>query len=97
MTYRWNRCDVCGQFIAMSDFNKGARRKLVYPASELTSETWETLCVKHSSPHHCKTCKGRGYLVVDVKWPSGGHDRYAVQCSVCQPVRVTQASGVSHT
>lgn len=44
----WNRCDVCGRFIALADFDKGAVRNLVYPDSELTRETWETLCLKHA-------------------------------------------------
>jgi hypothetical protein len=44
----WNRCDVCGKFIAMDAFGKGAVRKLIYPDSELTKEAWETLCVEHA-------------------------------------------------
>lgn len=44
----WNRCDVCGRFIAMADFASGAVRRLVYPDSELTRETWETLCCAHT-------------------------------------------------
>jgi hypothetical protein len=40
----WNRCDVCGRFIAFADFDKGAIRRLVYPDSEFTRETYETLC-----------------------------------------------------
>jgi hypothetical protein len=43
----WNRCDVCGKFIAMDDFDKGAVRYCVTPDSEFSRETWETLCVKH--------------------------------------------------
>jgi hypothetical protein len=44
----WNRCDVCGKFIAMADFNRGAIRRFVAPDSELTRETWETLCCIHA-------------------------------------------------
>ena len=44
----WNRCDVCGRFIALDDFGRGAVRNCVYPDSELTCETWETLCIEHA-------------------------------------------------
>ena len=43
----WNRCDECGRFIGMIDFNRGAIRRLLYPASDFTAETWETLCSAH--------------------------------------------------
>ena len=43
----WNRCDVCGRFIALEDFERGAIRHLIYPDSEFTRETWETLCRHH--------------------------------------------------
>lgn len=42
----WNRCDDCGRFIGPDEFDRGAVRQLVYPDSELTRETWETLCRK---------------------------------------------------
>jgi hypothetical protein len=45
----WNRCDECGRFISMVDFDKGAVRRFVCPDSELTRESYETLCVKHAS------------------------------------------------
>lgn len=46
----WNRCDVCGRFIPMEDFENGrAYRHLVTPDSEHTREEWETLCYKHLS------------------------------------------------
>lgn len=48
MSEPWNRCDVCGKFVALDDFNHGAIRKLVYPDSERTRETWETLCKEHA-------------------------------------------------
>jgi len=44
----WNRCDVCGKFIALKDFDNGAIRTLLTPDSELTKETYETLCIKHA-------------------------------------------------
>jgi hypothetical protein len=40
----WNRCDVCGKFISLDDFSKGAIRRLIFPDSEYTRETYETLC-----------------------------------------------------
>jgi hypothetical protein len=43
---QWNRCDACGKFIALDDFDKGAVRKLVTPDSFETAEEWETLCIK---------------------------------------------------
>jgi hypothetical protein len=46
----WNRCDVCGRFIALSDFCNGlATRKLVSPDSEYSGEEWETLCEEHAN------------------------------------------------
>lgn len=44
----WNRCDICGKFIAYNDFDKGALRRLDTPDSAYSSETYETLCVKHT-------------------------------------------------
>ena len=43
----WNKCDECGRFIAMADFDKGAVRRMVYPDSDRSAETWETLCRDH--------------------------------------------------
>src|SRR4051794_17409470 len=34
----WNRCDVCGRFVALADFDNGAVRRLVYPDSEFSRE-----------------------------------------------------------
>jgi hypothetical protein len=43
----WNRCDVCGRFIAYKDFDDGkARRCMVTPDSDYSSEAYETLCIK---------------------------------------------------
>lgn len=45
----WNRCDVCGQFIALHWFDCGeATRDLVTPDSDYSKETWETLCPTHN-------------------------------------------------
>ncbi len=41
----WNRCEICGQFIAFADFGDSAVHQLVYPDSEITVETWETFHV----------------------------------------------------
>jgi len=46
---RWNRCDHCGKFISMKDLNSGtAMRRMVYPDTAFTAETYETLCAKHN-------------------------------------------------
>ena len=44
----WNRCDICGRFIALADFDRGARRHMLTPDAFGSSETWETLCIKHA-------------------------------------------------
>jgi hypothetical protein len=44
----WNRCDECGRFIALDDFDSGATHCLVLPDSDYTSETYETLCKRHA-------------------------------------------------
>ena len=45
----WNRCDICGQFISIKDFESGlAIRQLLTPDSDYSSEEYETLCYKHS-------------------------------------------------
>ena len=57
MTTRlWNGCDVCGRFIALDDFDKGAVRRLIYPDSERTAETWETALTRESFA----ACSGKG-------------------------------------
>ncbi len=44
----WNRCDECGRFISFRAFESGkAVRRLLTPDSELTKETYETLCPTH--------------------------------------------------
>jgi hypothetical protein len=58
MTDHWNRCDVCGRFIAYDDFDNGATRQMLTPDSHFSSEDWETLCVEHS-----ETPQGAGRAV----------------------------------
>lgn len=42
------RCDVCGHFISYQSIDSGAaRRQLITPDSDFTTETLETLCSKH--------------------------------------------------
>lgn len=49
MADTWNRCDECGKFIGMDQFeNHLAVRRLLEPSSELGVERWETLCFQHS-------------------------------------------------
>ncbi len=44
----WNRCDICGQFIAFSDFDVGtANCRMVSCDAEGSCEDYETLCGKH--------------------------------------------------
>lgn len=46
---KWNRCDICGEFIPFCDFvDETAVRRLVLPDSEYSVETFETLCWKHN-------------------------------------------------
>lgn len=50
---QWNRCDVCGRFIAMRDFEAGsASRELITPDSHVSREEYETLCSKHKDRPH---------------------------------------------
>jgi len=45
----WNRCNVCGKFISMEDFEKGhTSRVLLTPDSYYTREEYETLCKDHN-------------------------------------------------
>jgi hypothetical protein len=45
----WNRCDMCGRFISYNDFDKKkASRILILPESEVTDETYETVCKEYS-------------------------------------------------
>ena len=39
------RCDVCGRFISLNDLaDERASHKLIYPDSDRSAETWESLC-----------------------------------------------------
>lgn len=43
------KCDVCGKFIGYSDLESGKAICIMkYPESELTTETYETLCEEHN-------------------------------------------------
>lgn len=43
------RCDVCGQFIAYDDIDSGkAIHVMKTPDSDLSYETWESLCWYHT-------------------------------------------------
>ena len=44
----WNRCDWCGKFISLKDFESGkATRQMVTPDSDCSSEDYETDCGNH--------------------------------------------------
>ncbi len=44
----WNRCDICGRFISLEDFDSGkANRRMVTPDTAFTCEDYETLCKEH--------------------------------------------------
>jgi len=44
----WNKCDVCGRFISMSDFEIGkAVRRMTTPDSDYSAEDYETMCHQH--------------------------------------------------
>lgn len=46
---RWNRCDVCGRFVSFIDLDSGdATRRLIFPDSDYSTETYETLCPRHN-------------------------------------------------
>lgn len=42
----WNRCDDCGRFIALKEFERGGVRRLLTPDSHFSCEEWETLCAR---------------------------------------------------
>jgi len=44
------KCDVCGRFIGHDDFETGAYRRMAYPDSDFSQESYVTLCRTHS-PH----------------------------------------------
>lgn len=59
----WNKCDICGRFISFKDFNNGAINIMVLPESELTKETYETLCIKHNKENTNDRCTRSGKRV----------------------------------
>lgn len=58
---RWNQCSICGKFVSMADFTSGAaRRELVTPDSEFTSEEFETYHVNcHNEEVMIEMMEGR--------------------------------------
>lgn len=43
------KCSVCGRFVSYADLASGkASNSMVTPDSDLSFETWETLCPKHN-------------------------------------------------
>jgi len=45
----WNKCDSCGKIIPYADLESGAAiHVMVEPSSDLSEETYETLCSKHN-------------------------------------------------
>ncbi len=47
----WNRCDICGRYIPLTDLDSGkANRRMVTPDTAFTSESYETLCKEHYKP-----------------------------------------------
>lgn len=45
----WNKCDVCGRFIPFTDLKSGrAIHNMKTPDSDVSYESWETLCKNHS-------------------------------------------------
>lgn len=45
----WNRCQECGRLISYNDINIGkAIHRMVTPDTNVSYETWETLCHQHS-------------------------------------------------
>lgn len=51
MKQPWNLCDECGQLIPIMDFGfRGATRRLVFPDSDRSVETWETVCRDCNEP-----------------------------------------------
>lgn len=70
------RCDDCGRFIALADFESGAAsRRLLTPDAYGSRETYETLCAEHSNgwpraPRREPPSYGQSNQVKD----EGGHD-----------------------
>lgn len=48
----WNKCEVCGRIISYADLASGkAIHNMKTPDSEVSFETWETLCRDHYTPN----------------------------------------------
>jgi hypothetical protein len=48
----WNKCDVCGRIISFADLESGkAIHNMKTPDSDVSYETWETLCRDHYQPN----------------------------------------------
>jgi hypothetical protein len=48
----WNKCDVCGKIISYADLESGkAIHNMKTPDSDVSYETWETLCRDHYQPN----------------------------------------------
>ena len=47
----WNKCEVCGRIISYVDLETGrAIHNMKTPDSDVSYETWETLCRDHYQP-----------------------------------------------
>ena len=44
----WNRCYVCGKFVAFADFSNGAINEFIPPDSEFSDETYQIFCIEHA-------------------------------------------------
>ena len=48
----WNKCDVCGRIISYADLESGkAIHNMKTPDSDVSFESWETLCRDHYQPN----------------------------------------------
>lgn len=47
----WNKCHECGRIIPYADFESGkALNRMIMPDSDVSYESWETLCRDHYKP-----------------------------------------------
>lgn len=47
----WNKCQECGRIIPYIDFESGkALNRMITPDSDVSYESWETLCRDHYKP-----------------------------------------------
>ena len=50
--YLWNKCQECGRLISYSDIETGkAINRMITPDSDVSYESWETLCRDHYKPN----------------------------------------------